>query len=200
MSGDTASLGWLVERFSPGLLAQARYRMGPVLARRIDPDDVVQDAWLIAIPRLGELAVADRRATPTVLRFLSSIVLYRTNQLLRAHLRRTTRQGQESPDALPTPDEGALTQAIRRETVRIVLAQVDALDPADQEVLVLRGLEQRAGKEVAELLGVSVEAVYVRYHRAIRRLRAALPDSLFADPAFSPDEGPEEDPAAQRPD
>lgn len=189
IAGDATSLGWLIERFTPGLLAQARYRMGPELARRVDPQDVVQDAWTIAIPRLGELSTDDRRATPVALCFLTSIVLFRTNQLLRAHLRRATRLETASPDALPTADEGALTAAIQRETVRIVLEHVDALDPLDREVLILRGLEQRPGKEVAELLETSVEAIYVRYHRAIQRLRKALPDSLFADPAFSAQDG-----------
>ncbi len=189
IAGDMQSLEWLVERFSPGLLAQARYRMGPDLARLVDPQDVVQDAWAIAIPKLHELAIEDRRATPITLKFLTSIVLFRTNHLLRAHIRRTAQRSTEDADGLPAREDGALTTAIRRETVQIVLDQLEALDPADREVLILRGLEQRPGKEVAELLATSADAIYVRYHRAIRRLRAALPGSLFADPALADPDG-----------
>lgn len=42
IGGDHASMGWLVERFSPLLLLQAEYRLGRTLRGRFDPEDLVQ--------------------------------------------------------------------------------------------------------------------------------------------------------------
>lgn len=48
------------------------------------------------------------------------------------------------------------------------------LPDADREVLTLRFFEDLDSAEVAEVLGVSVSAVYVRVHRALKRLRTEL--------------------------
>src|SRR5262249_16732954 len=52
LTGDAASLEWLVTRLSPLLVLEARERLGPDLGRLYDADDLVQDAWLITLPRL----------------------------------------------------------------------------------------------------------------------------------------------------
>ena len=72
-NGDGASLSWVFERFSPLLLSQARFRLGPVLSARIDAEDVVAEAWLTALGKLGDLTPRDGRYTPVLLRFLAKI-------------------------------------------------------------------------------------------------------------------------------
>lgn len=59
------------------------------------------------------------------------------------------------------------------------------LPDADREVLTLRFFEDLNSAEVAEVLSVSVSAVYVRVHRALRRLRGELEklEQLEADHA-----------------
>ena len=59
--GDSESLGWVVARLSPLLLAQADYRLGPVLRSLYDPEDLVNDTWIVALPRLPELPARDGR-------------------------------------------------------------------------------------------------------------------------------------------
>jgi len=181
LAGEEASLGWLVARLSPLLVAQARWRLGPLLGRAYDPEDLVQDVWLVALPRLPSLAPRDGRLTPVLLRFLATTILQRINNLVRQELRRpgelcaTATAGSEVAASVT----GIVSAAIRGERRQIVLAAIDALDAVDREVLLLRGVEQRSGRTTAELLGISVDAVTMRYRRARDRLCAQLPDALF---------------------
>jgi RNA polymerase sigma-70 factor (ECF subfamily) len=49
-----------------------------------------------------------------------------------------------------------------------------ALPDSDRELLTLRFFEDLSSRELAEVLGCSVNNVYVRVHRALQRLRAEL--------------------------
>lgn len=182
LAGDTDSLGWLVHHLSPLLCAQARWRLAALPATACDPDDLVQEAWLALLPRLPELAPRDGRLTPVVLRFLSTAIVHRVNNLARAALRRgDVRQQPYSDDAGGVPDHitGVITAAVRAEHRRLVLDAIEALDPIDRAVLLLRGVEQRSGQATAELLAISVDAVAMRFGRARQRLRTRLPDALL---------------------
>ena len=58
-----------------------------------------------------------------------------------------------------------------------VRAALEALEPNDREVLVLRYLEQLTSKEIAAVLGISEAAVKTRHRRALERLRRSLDES-----------------------
>jgi RNA polymerase sigma factor (sigma-70 family) len=188
LKGDIESLSWIVIRFSPLLLAQARYRLPPAVKGICEPEDLVADVWAVALGRLGGLSPRQGRFTPVILKFLSTILLHRANRMVRDHLRHampaSRRETSDEPvsdrlDALPSPVRDVVSSAIRRELKSLVMDRIGALDPNDREVVILRAVEQRPGDEVARLLGTTVNAVHVRYHRAIERLRGALPGSVF---------------------
>lgn len=182
--GDAESLSWIVGRFSPLLLAQARYRMGGVLRNAYDPEDVVNEVWAAALPRLAGLQARDGRHTPVLMKFLSTTLLYHVNNLLR---RQCVREGPEPAPAAPTASElgaeatGVLSRAVRDELRGLVLEALDALSEDDRRILVLRGFEQRPNQEVAEALGLLPNTVAVRYRRALEKLRRELPGSIFAE-------------------
>lgn len=180
-TGDVASLAWVVERFSPLLVAQARFRMGPRLRARVAPEDVVQDVWALALPRLAELAAREGRSTPVLLRFLGTAVLHRVNDLLRRHAHGAAELDAEgSPFAsLPADTRGPLTRAIRGESRALVLAAIDELEERDRTLVVLRGIEQRGNEEAAELLGLAPNTAAQAYRRALERLRKRLEASVF---------------------
>ena len=46
-------------------------------------------------------------------------------------------------------------------------------------MIVLRGIEQIANDQVAQLLGVTASAITRRYQRALEKLRRRLPGSVF---------------------
>src|SRR5262245_26763813 len=64
--GDSQSIAWLVERFAPALLAQAHYRLRSLPRGLYDPEDLVQDAWIAALPHLPSLSARDARYTPVL--------------------------------------------------------------------------------------------------------------------------------------
>ncbi len=182
-AGDPDSLGWIVERFTPVLLAQARYRLPGTLASVCDPADVVQDVWVAVLPKLDDIGDREGRHTPVLLAYLSTAVLRRVNALLARHVggkpaRVSTDRG-DAPPALAAETLGVLRRATLSEAHALVLERIERLDDQHREVLVLRGIEQRGVAEVAVLLGLSANLVSQRYRRALTELRARLPRSLF---------------------
>lgn len=183
-AGDRASLEWVVERFTPLLLEQARYRVGPALRRRLDPEDLVQEVWRVALPALfdGEApAGEERRATPAVLAFLSRTLLHRVNaHLRRAAVRRAepeaAQDGPRPADELAERTRGAVTRAAASEERAALARALDRLTPRDREVVVLRGIERLENNVAAELLGETPNAVSLRYNRALEALRRDLPE------------------------
>jgi RNA polymerase sigma factor (sigma-70 family) len=169
-AGDGESTAWLVQRFGPLLLAQARYRMGPRLLARVDPEDVVQEVWATALPRLGELALREGRATPVMLRFLATAVLHQVNNLLR-RAATSERAAGGGATSLVASTGGPLTRASAAEEARRLLAAIDALDERDRELLILRGIEQLDLDEVAAQLGLRPNTCSQAYRRALERLR-----------------------------
>lgn len=62
----------------------------------------------------------------------------------------------------------------RREERRLVEDALEALPPADREILVLRELEGFTGDETSEMLGLTLAAQKTRLHRARLRFAAEL--------------------------
>jgi RNA polymerase sigma factor (sigma-70 family) len=182
LEGDHGSLAWVVSRLTPLLLAHAAYRLGPTLRTHHDPEDLVNDAWLVALPRLRELAGVAGRQTPALLRFLTTTILFRIQHLVRKHVRGAASPADDGPppvSEVPAETSGVLTSAVRRERMGLVASCLEELEPKDREVLVLRGIEQQSNATVALLLDLTPAGVSMRYARALERLRARLPGSVF---------------------
>lgn len=163
--------------------------MGRTLRELYDPDDIVNDVWVVALPRLGELGTRDGRSTPVLVRFLSKTLVYRLNNLIEKHIsgkpvrkRPDAPSHGESPDLLQgLPDEtlGVVTKAMRAELRDQMTSAIDELSPDDREIVVLRGIEGRPYGEIAALLGGDPKVLAVRYQRALAKLRGRLPGSVF---------------------
>lgn len=187
--GDRNSLAWIVRRFSPLLLAQARFRMGESLLRHYEPGDIVSEVWAVAIRRLSAIETNREHQTPTLLRFLGTTLVFEVNNLARKHLRTRSAglegdgtgsaTGQSLLSQLSAETSGVLTSAVREERKGVLLACIDALEPPDREVVILRGVEQHDNQRTAELLGMKPNTVSHRYQRAIEKLREKLPGSVF---------------------
>lgn len=185
LAGNRAALEWVIERYSPLLLAQARLRLGPRLRRHHDPDDVVQETWAIALRKLATLVERDGTPADVLLAFLGRILLYRVNNLVQKFVVdkpvAASSQQRTALHALPAHQSGVVTKIARTEVASAVGDALAKLDDGDRELIVARGLEHNPVQQIAVVLGVSPNVVSVRYRRALAKLRAALPDSVFAD-------------------
>ena len=168
-------------------------RIDPRLQGRLDPSDVLQEAYLEASRQLGDLL---RKEDVPFFLWLRGLVGSRLARLHRHHLGARRRDaGREVPlDREPAPDVSSAVlaacligaaepseEAVRAELRERLQAVLERLSPEDREVVSLRHFEQLSTEETAAVLGISAAAAGKRYVRALTRLRRLLdgdPDVL----------------------
>jgi RNA polymerase sigma-70 factor, ECF subfamily len=85
--------------------------------------------------------------------------------------------GTQLADSQPGPEE----DLARRQIETALAHAIASLEPSSREVLVLRDIEGLTAPQVAEVLGVTVDAVKSRLHRARLAVRAAVGRHLGID-------------------
>jgi RNA polymerase sigma factor (sigma-70 family) len=193
VAGDRESLGWIVAHFDPFVIAQVRMRLGPAAPLGDEVRDVVDEIWLALLGRIGDLRPREGRLTPVLLKFLTTASFNVCNNFLR---RAISDRARRKPAVDPRPgistpgpsiaqiaarQTGVPTRASWREIGARIGSALDLLEPDKVEILVLRLVEQRTNVEIAGLLGIPRNTVAVRYRRALEKLRASVPASIFAD-------------------
>jgi RNA polymerase sigma-70 factor (ECF subfamily) len=182
--GDEGALAVLVERHRERLERMVRLRMDRRLQGRVDPADVVQEAYLAVRGKFPQY-MADPRL-PFFL-WLRLEVGQKLLQVQRFHLGTQMRDaGQEVSlhrGALPQVTSlslaehllGKLTSAshaaMRAELRLRVQEALNGMAPHDREVLVLRHFEELTIAEAAQVLGIKPSTAGNRYVRALRRLK-----------------------------
>ncbi len=185
---DAASV--LAEAFTRDrtrLCRMVQFRLDPVVAARVDIDDVMQDAWLAAVQRVGYFIENESLSMFVWLRLIvgqTIVDLHRHH--LGAEMRDAYREVSLNRTApswstsisiaarllgrVTTPSQAAM----RRELAQQLEMAIEAMDPIDREVLALRHFEDLTNSEVAEALGIAAKAASIRYVRAVKRLKAIL--------------------------
>jgi RNA polymerase sigma-70 factor (ECF subfamily) len=158
--GDRAAFGELYRRF-------ARMVHGILLARVPRPaaEDLLQDVFLQALPRLASLRDASRFGA-----WLAAIARNRANDF-----HRQTRPTVELPE--DSAGHGADDPRPARETVQeglFLLEVVRSLPEAYREPLILRFVEGMTGPEIAARTGMKHGSVRVNLHRGLEMLREKL--------------------------
>jgi RNA polymerase sigma-70 factor, ECF subfamily len=178
--GDADAYEQLVRTHTGRLLAVARR----LLRNDEDARDAVQEAFLLAfrgLPAFGERC----RLSTWLHRIVVNVALMR----IRTRERKPEAQIDDllpefQPDGHHAQqfDEWRLPpqQRLLREEARAqVRAAVDRLPERYRTVLMLRDIEDLDTAEVAQMLGVSTNAVKIRLHRARQALRTLL-EPVFA--------------------
>lgn len=183
---SVAELGPVLEGFRPRLERMVTVRLDPLLRRRIDPEDVLQDAFLEISRRLAEFRA--KRPMPFFL-----WVRLLTGQKLAEFHRRHVRAAQRTvareitPGSIPSASSASLAKAFvdpgrspahkaaGREVLARIRSALERLDELDREVLALRYFEGLTNDEAAHVLGLSSSSAKRRHVQALRRLRAELP-------------------------
>ncbi len=170
-TGDARSLDTFLERYQPQI-----YRFSLRMCRQPeDAQDVLQETMLAAFRSLRNFRGAASASTWLYAIARSSCIKKRRR---RKHtpermVSLTTEEGRralELPDLGPAPDE-ALEQR-RLETA--LDESIQGLAPPYRDVLLLRDVEGLPAREVARVMGISVEAVKSRLHRARLTVREGL--------------------------
>ncbi|MGA2059889.1 MAG: sigma-70 family RNA polymerase sigma factor [Thermoguttaceae bacterium] len=185
--GDVEALAALFSEHRERLWRMVGFRMDRRLLGRVDPDDVLQEAYLAAAQRIEHYG-NDSSLSPFV--WLRMVLMQTLIDIHRHHLGAQIRDanreavfiGHQYPQttsaSLAAQFAGKFTSpsqaAVREETLLRVEQAVAEMDPLDQEVLALRHFEELTNSEVAEVLGIQQKAASIRYVRAIKRLRAVL--------------------------
>jgi RNA polymerase sigma-70 factor, ECF subfamily len=183
-NGDREALAVLFSQHRERLWRMVNFRMHPRLSGRVDPEDVLQDAYLAAVQRL--VHYRDESAMSPFI-WIRMIVMQTLTDVHRHHLGTQMRDaGREVPvpgwhnpqttsASLAAVLMGQFTSpsqaAARAEMSDHVERAIADMDPLDQEVLALRHFEELSNNEVAEVLGIQQKAASIRYVRAIKRLK-----------------------------
>lgn len=177
-----AALADVFKRYGPRLYGTLRWRMRNMprrLASRVDPSDVLQDAFLAArkqFPRYLE-----RPAVPVIV-WLTRLVMNRLKNARRYHCAQRRDMGKEQAfssddwDRLseklaglqPRPDQ-ALSREEWKQKIRLALHQ---LPPKYQVVIMLRFFEGKSNHDVAEHFHMKYDSAATNLlGRALQRLK-----------------------------
>ncbi|QEH31820.1 ECF RNA polymerase sigma-E factor [Aquisphaera giovannonii] len=181
---DATARGVLLERYRNYLRLMARSISDGPLRARLDPSDIVQEAFLKAHREFDGFA---GRTEPELVAWLRQI-LVRTMADQAKHHRRQGRdpRRQQSLEAALDRSSAAIHRALtaplttpsshlqRRERAVLLADALEKLPPDYREVFILRSLEHIPVEEIAARMGRSANAVYKLWFRAMASLKGEL--------------------------
>lgn len=183
---DTNPLDPALAEHRARLISLARLNLNPVLARRISPEDVVQETLAAACRKTDFM-----RSRPDIPVYckLRTILLQTITDLERKHLRSTKRDAYRELDVDGDGDvsspglnwnmfadtvTGPLTQLARQDRYELLRKTMEALPEHDREILELRHFDGMSNAECAEALNLTQKAASIRYVRALEHLKKQL--------------------------
>jgi RNA polymerase sigma factor (sigma-70 family) len=154
--GDAGAIEDLLRQCSPTITRFARQ----FCATPEDVEDAVQETLWITAQKIGTL-----RSASAFVSWVFTIVRNHCYRML--HIKR-----EESPlDKLDQTDASSEQQLMLKQDVVKALEQLPA---PQRQVLILRDIEGLTAPEVATMLGITIETVKSRLHRARNALRQSL--------------------------
>jgi RNA polymerase sigma-70 factor (ECF subfamily) len=199
VSGDQAAFSDLLARHRERLRRMVALRLDCRLRGRVDASDIIQDAYMDAAAGLPEYARRGEMSFFLWLRWLTGMKIHAAH---RKHLGFQVRDAgreislergvmpQATSAAIAARLIGRLTSAsaiaMRQERKVRLQEALEAMDPIDREILVLRHFEELTNGEAAQSLGIQESAASKRYIRALRKIK----DFLRSMPGGSEDFAP----------
>ncbi len=186
-TGAPGALDQLLAEFREPLRRVIGLRLDPVLSRRIDASDIVQDVLLEANQRLNDYLRNPTMPFHLWLRHLAQDRIIDTHRRHRQAQRRSVDREQpiDRPawvDAssiqlvaqLVDTEQTPASAAIQQELQRRLESALTQLNEDDRDIILMRHHEQLSNQDVAAALGLNEAAASMRYLRALRKLRAIL--------------------------
>ena len=189
-NGDRHALVELFDRHRERLSNFVCCRMDSRLQARVDPSDVLQEAFVDASERVANYA--EKSDMPAYL-WLRAVTGERLARFYRQHVNAKMRSVDQEVSLFQGsyPNASSIwladqlvaklttaSQALTRiETQSAVQQALEQMEPIDREILVLRHFEMLSNSEVAQVLNLSPTAASNRYVRALQRIRPILRES-----------------------
>lgn len=185
--GDQGAVNRLFDRHREAVRRMIDMRIDPVLERRVDASDIVQEVLIEANRRLNDYLAGPMMPFHLWLRQIGMDRLIDAHRRHRVAARRS--MDREQPLVAAVKDEQSAVDLARQlsdhqltpaaaatwqELQRRFEQACQQLDPQDQEIVLMRHFEQLSNSEAAEALGLSAQAASMRHLRAMRRLRKYL--------------------------
>lgn len=199
IAGDKAALAELFEQYRGRLRKMIDLRMDSRIQGRVNPSDILQDAYVDLADQLANYAKNPSLPFFIWIRLITGQRLAKTHRyhlgaakrnaaqevsLYRGHMPQATSFTLASKlFGNSTSAEGRVLRAERQVKLQEVL---NVMGPDDREVLAMRHFEHLTNAEVAVILEVSESVSGMRHLRALRRLKRRLRrvPGLFEDAAF----------------
>jgi RNA polymerase sigma-70 factor (ECF subfamily) len=184
-AGDAAALAELFDKHRDKLRRMVQLRLDHRLAGRVSASDVLQEAYIDALKRVGHYF---EKPDQPFFGWLRLVVGQRLADVHREHLAQKRNAGKDVSihPAGPGTDSACIAAvllgklsspshaATRNETFARLEEALNQMDPLDREVLALRHFEELSNAETAALLGIQPPAASKRYIRALARLKEIL--------------------------
>jgi RNA polymerase sigma-70 factor, ECF subfamily len=186
-AGDSEALAELFGRYRKRLRSMVRLRLDRRLQGRVDPSDVLQEAYLDVVQQLPTYRAKPEMPFYLWLRLTTGQRLMRMHrQHLGAAFRDAGREVSLHRGALPQASSVSLaaqllgkmtsvSKAVERVETQLQLqAALNGMDELDREIIALRHFEELSNAEAAQVLGLEPSAASKRYIRALKRLQEIL--------------------------
>jgi len=188
-AGDAQALPELFARYRDRLRRMVRLRLDRRLQGRVDPTEVVQEAYASISQRVGEYPV-----TMPVFLWMRKLTGEKLQALHQEYFGATMNVGDVSlfRGALPEANSVSLAaqllgrftpaaqEAERAEKQLRLQEALNGMIPLDREILALRHFEELNNREAAAVLGVSEAEASKSFIRALKRLK----DIVSSMPGF----------------
>lgn len=169
-SGERAAFDELVRGLSDDLIAFVKSRLGPGLRGKVEPEDILQDTFLMAFQRFDTF---QWKGQGSLRRWLSAIAEHFIRNLSRKGSVASTSLPLEIQGRAPTPSR-AMRREERFERLRDALK---FLSPDHRQVIELARIEGLKIKEIAARMHRSPGAVKQLLSRALDSLRHRIGDT-----------------------
>jgi RNA polymerase sigma-70 factor (ECF subfamily) len=181
--GDAAALQELVQRHLPWLRAYVDRRLGAFLRARADADDYLHDAIADFLRDAPRFQVRDGAQFRALLARIAENTLRDRNDWFRARRRRLATAATQV--AVASDSVLVLDPALQRQTTPSKVASasevrdwvrlgLELLEPEDRKVLIAREYDDRSFVDIGEELGMTPNAVRMRWVRAVARLAEVM--------------------------
>lgn len=175
-SGDQQGLHELLQRHLPWIYANVHHRMGPVLKKKGETSDYVQDVLIQFMRDSPRFVLSNEASFRALLLKIVECTLRDKHDWYTARRRAVAKERPLPSDTIldldaeyprvRTPSKSA---AFHEQEAWIRLG-MEFLDPEDREILVLRQWDDRPFAEIGKRFGLKANAAWKKHDRAVCRL------------------------------